>query len=195
MGWADVYSQPDAPDPVLRAELVRELAAMHLPPEVRLAGGMAVDESGGEAWVYLFDRADTAGGVAVETQRSHRLRLRTSLAKEAALLDALTEPLAARIPALYGYDAVDTAAGPVGFLVLSRVPGRAVVTPTVPDAARAALLRAIADVLRVVHALEAAELRSAGTLPTVERRLAPRARLEPAFVREVRHQGLEPRTR
>jgi aminoglycoside phosphotransferase (APT) family kinase protein len=181
MGRADVYSQPDAPDPVLPAELVRELAAMHLPPEVRLAGGMAVDESGGEARVYLFDRTDTAGGIAVKTQRPHRLRPRTSLAKEAALLAALTEPLAGRIPVLYGYDAVDTAAGPVEFLVLSRVPGRAVVTRTVPGAARAALIRAVADVLRLVHALDAAELRSARTLPTVEGAAALRARLEPSF--------------
>jgi hygromycin-B 7''-O-kinase len=60
MGRADVYSQPDAPDPVLPAELVRELAAAHLPPEVRLAAGMAVDESGGEARIHLFDRADAA---------------------------------------------------------------------------------------------------------------------------------------
>src|SRR3954470_19396169 len=104
MGRADVYSQPDAPDPVLPAELVRELIADHLPPGLRLADRMAVDESGGEARVYLFDRADAAGGLAVKTQRPHRLRPRTSLAKEAALLAALAAPLTGRIPALYGYD-------------------------------------------------------------------------------------------
>jgi hygromycin-B 7''-O-kinase len=192
MGRADVYSQPDAPDPVLPAELVRELAAMHLPPEVRLAGGMAVDESGGEARVYLFDRADAAAGVVVKTQRPNRLRPRTSLAKEAVLLAALAGPLAGRIPVLYGHDAVDTAAGPVEFLVLSRMPGRAVVTGGVPEGARAALLRELAGVLRVVHGLDVGELRSAGTLPTVEDAAALRARLEPNFADLVEHLETQP---
>ncbi len=181
MGRVDVYSQPDAPDPVLPAELVRELLRPHLPAEVRLAGGMEVDESGGEARVYLFDRADTAGGVVVKTQRPHRLRPRTSLAKEAALLGALAGPLAGRIPALYGYDTVDAAAGPVEFIVMSRVPGQAVGARSVPPAARRALFRAVADVLRVVHALDADDLRSAGTLPTVGGADGLRARLEPNF--------------
>jgi aminoglycoside phosphotransferase (APT) family kinase protein len=187
MGRADVYRQPDAPDPVLPAELVRELAEAHLPPDVRLAGGMAVDESGGEARVYLFDRADAAGGIAVKTQRPHRLRPRTSLAKEAALLAALAGPLAGRIPTCYGYDAVDTAAGPVEFLVLSRVPGRAVVTGGVPESARNKLLRAVAGVLRVVHSVDVGDLRSAGTLPTVDGAAALRARLEPNFADLVEH--------
>src|SRR5215218_1910607 len=164
MGRSDVYSQPDAPDPLLPAELVRELAEPHLPSDLRLSDGMVVDESGGEGRVYLFNRADVGGGVAVKTQRPHRLRPRTSLAKEAALLAALAGPLAGRIPVLYGYDAVDTAAGPVEFLVLSRVPGRAVVVGGVPEAARSALLREVADVLRAVHAIDAEHLRSAGTL-------------------------------
>ena len=181
MGRADVYSQPEAPDPVLPVELVRELVRPHLPDEVQLAGGMAVDESGGEAQVYLFGRTDTAGGVAVKTQRPHRLRPRTSLAKEAALLRALAGPLAGRIAALYGYDAVDTAAGPVEYIVMSRVPGRALAARGVPPAARTALFRAVADVLRAVHALDAGELRSAGTLPTMEGAAGLRARLEPNF--------------
>src|SRR5215213_11002011 len=143
MGRADVYSQPEAPDPVLPAELVRELARPHLPDGVRLDGGMEVDESGGEARVYLFDRADAVGGVAVKTQRPHRLRPRTSLGKEAALLAALAGPLAGRIPRLYGYDRVHTAAGPVEFIVLSRVAGRAVGTRGAPPEPRAELLRAV----------------------------------------------------
>jgi hygromycin-B 7''-O-kinase len=181
MGRADVYSQPEAPDPVLPVELVRELVRSHQPDGVRLCGGMAVDESGGEARVYLFDRADTSGGVAVKTQRPHRLRPRTSLAKEAALLGALAGPLAGRIPALHGYDAVDTPEGPVEYIVMSRVPGRAVVANGVPPAARAALFRAVADVLRIVHVLDADDLRSAGTLPSVDGAAGLRARLELNF--------------
>lgn len=180
MGRADVYYQPDAADPVLPAALVRELAEAHLPDEVR-PGRMAVDESGGEARVYLLDRADDAGGVAVKTQRPHRLRPRTSLAKEAALLAALAGPLTGRIPSVYGYDTVDTAAGPVEFIVMSAVPGRAVVAGDVPQDARPALFRDLAAVLRVVHALDASALRSAGTLPTTEGAAGLRARLEPNF--------------
>ena len=192
MGRADVYSQPEAPDPVLPVELVRELVRSHQPDGVRLCGGMAVDESGGEARVYLFDRADTSGGVAVKTQRPHRLRPRTSLAKEAALLGALAGPLAGRIPALHGYDAVDTPEGPVEYIVMSRVPGRAVVACGSPPTARAALFSAVADVLRVVHALDADGLRSAGTLPTVAGAAGLRARLEPNFADLV--EALETRT-
>jgi hygromycin-B 7''-O-kinase len=192
MGRADVYSQPDAPDPVLPTELVWELAEAHLPPGVRLAAGMEVDESGGEARVYLFDRADAVGGIAVKTQRPHRLRPRTSLAKEAALLAALAGPLAGRIPALYGYDAVDTDAGPVEFIAMSRIPGRAVVTRGVPESAPAGLVWELAGVLRVVHGLDVGELRSAGTLPTVDDAAALRARLEPNFADLVEHMAGRP---
>jgi hygromycin-B 7''-O-kinase len=181
VGRADVYSQPGAPDPVLPAEPVREMVRSHLPDEVGLSDGMEVDESGGEARVYLFARSDGPGGVALKTQRPHRLRPRTSLAKEAALLRRLAGPLAGRIPALYGYDAADTPEGPVEYIVMSRMPGRAVVAGGVPPAERTALFRAVADVLRTVHALDATDLRSAGTLPFVDGAAGLRARLEPNF--------------
>src|SRR5829696_5814749 len=38
MGRADVYSQPDAPDPVLPAALVAELSRPHLPDDLALDG-------------------------------------------------------------------------------------------------------------------------------------------------------------
>jgi hygromycin-B 7''-O-kinase len=182
MGRADVYSQPEAPDPVLPVALVRELARPHLPDDVQLDGGMEVDESGGEARVYLFDRSDAANGVAVKTQRPHRLRPRTSLRKEAGLLAALAGLLPGRIPALYGYDRVDTAAGPVEFIVMSRVPGRAAVRHEMPPPSRRWLFRAIAEVLRVVHGLDVDTLQSGdGSFPTVDGAAALRARLEPNF--------------
>jgi hygromycin-B 7''-O-kinase len=181
MGRADVYSQPDAPDPLLPAELVRELVEPHLPSDLRLSDGMVVDESGGEARVYLFDRADVGGGVAVKTQRPHRLRPRTSLAKEAALLAALAGPLAGRIPAVHGYDRVDTAEGPVELIVMSRVPGRPVCRTTIARPARSELLRRLADVLRAVHALDPAELVTSGLLPADEGVAGLRSRLEPNF--------------
>ena len=60
MGRADVYSQPEAPDPVLSTDLVHELARLHLPDGVRLGPGTEVDESGGEARVCLFDHTTTS---------------------------------------------------------------------------------------------------------------------------------------
>lgn len=102
MGRADVYSRPDAPDPVQPVEVVLELGHRHLPDAVRLDGSGEVDASGGEARVHLLGargpgpgRGD--GGGVIKTQRPRRLRPRTSLAKEAALLTALAGPLAGRI--------------------------------------------------------------------------------------------------
>src|SRR4051812_48924147 len=136
MGRADVYSQPEAPDPVLPEDVVRDLVHPHLPAGAGLTPGMQVDESGGEARAYLFDRSDSAAGVVVKTQRPHRLRPRTSLGKEAALLEALAGPLAGRIPAIYGYEQVDTVAGPVELIVMSRVAGQSIGGRTVPPTAR-----------------------------------------------------------
>src|SRR5215218_4356003 len=193
MGRADVYSQPDAPDPVLPATLVAELSRRHLPDDLVLDGDAAVevDESGGEARVYLLDGAARDGrrpaparghgGVVVKTQRPHRLRPRTSLAKEAALLTALAGRLAGRIPAVYGYDRVDTAEGPVELIVMSRVPGRPVCRTTTGRPARSELLRRLADVLREVHALDPADLVASGLLPADEGVVGLRSRLEPNF--------------
>ena len=151
MGRGDTYSQPDAPDPVLGAGLVLELARAHLPAGWAVSTVLEVDESGGEARVYLLD-----GGVVVKTQRPHRLRPRTSQAKEVALLRALAEPLVGRIPRVFGYAQVDSAAGPVEFTVMSRVPGRPVSTQPVDSVHRRAVLDALSAVLRSVHALDPA---------------------------------------
>jgi len=201
MGRADVYLQPQAPDPVLPEHLARELVTSHLPAGVRLAPGMAVDESGGEARVYLFDCAGAdgrsappgaVGGVLLKTQRPHRLRPRTSLRKEAGLLDALATPLAGRIPAFFGYDRVETPVGPVEYIVMTRVAGTAVGSRDPSRAARGKLLAAVAEVLRVVHGLDARALRAAGTLPSVESENGLRARLEPNFADLVERLATEP---
>src|SRR6185369_9281039 len=83
MGRADVYPQPEAGDPVLADYVVLDLARRHVHDAVRVT---TVDESGGEARVYIIDDA-----VVVKTQRPNRLRPRTSLAKEAYLLDHLAQ--------------------------------------------------------------------------------------------------------
>ncbi len=105
MARSDVYAQPDAPDPVLSAATVLRLARACLG---RADAVTAVDESGGEARVYVVDER-----VVVKTQRPHRVRARTSLAKEVRLLEYLAGPLAGQIPTVYGYDRVQTAEGTV----------------------------------------------------------------------------------
>jgi hygromycin-B 7''-O-kinase len=117
----------------------------------------------------------------VKTQRPHRLRPRTSLAKEAALLAALAAPLSARILTLCGYDRIGTEFGPVEFIVMSRIPGRPVHATALTDAGRRAVLNEVADVLREVHALDLAALQPPGLLPADDGAAGLRTRLEPNF--------------
>src|SRR3954447_13328735 len=105
MRSSDVYLQPDASDPVLSEATVLSLAGRHTR---RVTAVAEIDESGGEARAYLL-----TGNVVVKVQRPHRLRPRTSLAKEAAILSQLAGPLGDRIPALLGHGRADTAEGDV----------------------------------------------------------------------------------
>jgi len=95
-----MYLHPNAPDPVLPDAVVLDIARAH----TKLSTAQVeVDESGGEARAHLL-----GGGVVVKTQRPHRLRPRTSLAKEALLLGTLAEPLGHLVPHLFGHGHTDT---------------------------------------------------------------------------------------
>lgn len=148
MGRADVYLQPDAPDPVLDPATVLDLARRHV---ARARSVTAVDESGGEARAYMID-----GDVVVKTQRPHRVRPRTSLAKEAFLLDRLAAfGLGHRVPRVFGYGSADTTHGQVEYLCLSRMPGRAVIDfQRLTGPARARLFTDLAALLRAIHGLD-----------------------------------------
>jgi hygromycin-B 7''-O-kinase len=143
MGRADVYVQPQAADPVLPEATVLALARRHVPTATAV---IAVDESGGEARVYLVD-----DDVLVKTQRPHRVRPRTSLAKEAYLLNVLSSRLGARIPRMFGHGQVDTADGLVEYLCMSRMPGLPVREVAISDGARPMLLSTLGDLLRRLH--------------------------------------------
>lgn len=173
MGRADSYSQPEAPDPILPDALVLELARAHLPRSVQVQEVVEVDESGGEARVYVL-----GGGVVVKTQRPHRLRPRTGLVKEAAILTALAGPLRGRIPVVFGYQQTDTDVGPVELIVMSQVAGSAARNRHLVEAARADVLHDVATVLRAVHALDPGGLQRAGLLPTDGDAAALRRRVE-----------------
>lgn len=169
MGRRDVYLQPHAPDPVLSEQTVLELARSHVG---RAEAVTAIDESGGEARVYVVDEA-----VVVKTQRPPRLRPRTSLAKEAALLRQLAGPLEAKVPALFGHGRVQAPEGMVEYLCMSRVSGRAVAQGS--GRPPRAVLHQLGEVLRSLHRIEMpgeAELIPADTGPADLRK-----RLEGAF--------------
>jgi len=173
MGRADSYSQPDAPDPVLPAGLVLELAGVHAPWVSRV---LAVDESGGEARVYVLD-----GGVVVKTQRPHRLRPRTSLAKETRLMEALSEVEGVKVPRLFGYRVVDTELGLVELIAMSQIPGTATRHVRVTGAGRTQLLGDVAWMLRTVHGLDVEALGSTGQFPGADDAAGLRRRLESGF--------------
>lgn len=173
MGRADVYLQPHAADPVLSAATVARIAAVHTAGAGAVRG---VDESGGEARAYLL-----AGDVVVKTQRPHRLRPRTSLAKEARLLEHLAERLGQRVPHVYGYGRVDAPEGEVEYLVLARMPGRATRHAAVKGEVRTELLRDTGRLLARMHAVPAEALRDDGLIPVDPDGAALRHRLGLGF--------------
>jgi aminoglycoside phosphotransferase (APT) family kinase protein len=159
MSRADVNKHPHATDPVLSQDIVRRLAGRFLADRT-LTGGFEVDESGGEARVYLLGE-----DIVVKTQRPHRRRPSTSLRKEAEVLDLLASSLSDRIPRLHGYGTAETEMGAVEFLVMSRVPGRPVVHRPVTGARREQLLADVAATLRGVHAADLREMHDPGLFP------------------------------
>jgi len=145
MSRADVYLQPDAPDLVLSPDTVLDIASRHTQ---RATAVLEVDESGGEARAYLL-----SGDVVVKTQRPHRLRPRTSLAKEALILRHLTGPLGSQVPELFGHGRADLAQGQVEYLVMSRMPGDALIRRPAEIPGRSELVREVGALLARLHAV------------------------------------------
>ena len=120
----DTYSQPDAVDPVLDARTVLGLVRRH---GVRGSAVTAVDETGGEARVYVVDEA-----LVVKVQRPHRRRPRTSLAKEAFFLQQLSAHPDLVVPRILGYGRQD----PIEYIVMTRMPGVSALTVELTEGAR-----------------------------------------------------------
>jgi aminoglycoside phosphotransferase (APT) family kinase protein len=89
--------------------------------------------------------------MVLKVQRPHRRRPRTSLAKEAHLLHELGPVLGDRIPRPLGYDQLDTDEGPVEYLCLSRVPGRAVGQLPLTPEERRLVVAELGPLLRRLH--------------------------------------------
>jgi hygromycin-B 7''-O-kinase len=169
--FSDTYLQPEAPDPVLSEDVVVAAAARHAPRAGRL---LEVDESGGEARAYLLD-----GGVVMKTQRPHRLRPRTSLAKEAVFLDELARAGSLPVPAVLGYGHTQG----IEYLCLTRMPGVASRHVELNEGQRPEMLRTLGAVLWSVHHIDQSRLRDSDLLPGDDgpSDLAPR--LRDAFTR------------
>jgi len=165
----DIYLQPDAPDPVLADVVVLGLVQRHVPGAQAVTG---VDESGGEARSYRVD-----DDLILKTQRPHRLRPRTSLAKEAAFLGHLAAFPAIPVPRVLGYGHAEC----VEYLCMTRMPGDAVIRQTIAGPARAGVLQALGQELRQIHELPQAPLAASGLFPGDHTADDLRARLAEAF--------------
>jgi len=165
----DVYLQPDAPDPVLSDDVVLGLVRRHAPGAQAVVG---VDESGGEARTYAIDDR-----IVLKTQRPHRLRPRTSLAKEAAFLRHLVAFPAIPVPRVIGY----ARQMHIEYLCMTRMPGAALSQQTITGSTRTDVLQALGQALRKIHSVPQEPLGASGLFPADRSTADLRARLAEAF--------------
>ena len=148
------YYQPTAPDPILAPDQVLGLARQHEPPARAVTG---IDESGGEARVYLIDDQ-----LAMKVQRPPQLRSWTSLGKEVEFLQHLARTAPdMSVPRVIGYGRE----ADVEYTLMTRMVGDAVVRTAVPDARRPEMLRTLGRTLRQIHAVPQGPLRDSGLFP------------------------------
>jgi hygromycin-B 7''-O-kinase len=166
-------SNPFVADPVLPGPVVIEIVRKYAP--IPDGTTVEIDESGGEARAYLI-----GDELVVKTQRPHRVRPRTSLAKETRVLLALSEPLGGRVPHVFGYEQANTPLGPVELIVMSRMAGQAVRrAPQVTE--RAELFSELAEALGAIHRLDASDLMKSCALPADDHADDLRSRLRSGF--------------
>ena len=147
----DVYLQPGAPDPVLSNEAVLRLVRRHAPHARSVT---AIDESGGEARTYAVDTT-----IILKTQRPHRLRPRTSLAKEVVCLNQLASEPGISVPRVLGYGRQGSS---IEYTCMTRMPGVAMSNALVDGHARALALADLGRTLRRIHALQREPFETSG---------------------------------
>lgn len=139
-------------DPPWGRDVVTRLARRY----VATAGDLeSVDESGGEARAYIFT------DLVVKTQRPSRRRARTSLAKEAFLLEEFARQGVERVPRLLGHGTLDD----VEYEVMTRVAGVALVEASLSDAQRSRALSDAALTLRRIHEMDQSAMATSGVVP------------------------------
>jgi hygromycin-B 7''-O-kinase len=162
----DIYSQPDAADPVLDERTVLDLVRRH---GVSGSAVTSIDETGGEARVYVIDET-----LVVKVQRPHRLRPRTSLEKEAFFLHQLSAYPDIVVPHVLGYGRHNH----IEYLVMTRMPGVSALTVELTGGQRRHVLHQLGRTLRRLHSIPQA--------PFYDSALFPGNRTLEAFVESLR---------
>ncbi len=181
MVFADTYLQPDAPDPVLGGDVIAGVARRHAPD---CGAVIEVDESGGEARAYILE-----GDIVMKTQRPHRLRPRTSLAKEALFLSQLERTGNFVVPRALGHGLVEG----IEYLCLSRVPGSSMAHVTLEPSQRTTALNEVGRMLRSIHEIDQSALAANDLLPGDRTPRDLRARFTGAFDRLATALGAQER--
>lgn len=155
----DFYIQPDAPDLVLPADVVLDLARRHASEAQAVTG---VDESGGEARTYAID-----GHLILKTQRPQQLRPRTSLRKEVFFLQQIaTQAPELHVPRVLGHGVGhDANGGAVEYTLMTRMPGIAMRHANQDASVRRDALRQLGHTLRIIHSLDQAPFLASELLP------------------------------
>lgn len=165
----DVYLQPDAPDPILPADLVLALVQRHMPAARAVT---AIDESGGEARTYAIDAT-----IILKVQRPQQLRPRTSLAKEVFYLNRLASQPDISVPEVLGYGRE----GSIEYTCMTRMPGVALANVPLAGPARDKALGDLGRTLRRIHALSREPFEASGLFPGDHSQAEVRARLAELF--------------
>jgi hygromycin-B 7''-O-kinase len=150
---SDIYSQAQAADPVLDARTVLDLARRH---SVRCSTVTSIDETGGEARAYGLD-----DDLVLKVQRPHRLRPRTSLAKEAFFLHQLAAYPDIAVPHVLGHGQHET----IDYIVMTRMPGVSALTVELTGGHRRDVLHALGRTLRRIHAIPQAPFYGSALFP------------------------------
>jgi hygromycin-B 7''-O-kinase len=149
----DIYGKPNAADPVLNERTVLDIVRRH---GVRCSGVTSIDETGGEARVYVID-----DNLVLKVQRPHRLRPRTSLAKEAFFLNQLSAYSEIVVPQVLGYGRHDN----TEYIVMTRMPGVPVLTVALKGAKRTDVLHRLGRTLRRIHSIPQASFSGSSLFP------------------------------
>ena len=150
---SDTYSQPHAADPVLAEQTVLNIVRRH---GVRCSAVTSIDETGGEARAYVLD-----DNLVLKTQRPHRLRPRTSLAKEAFFLRQLAAYPGIMVPHVLGYGRHDT----IEYIVMTRMSGVSALTVELTGVQRTHVLHQLGRVLRRLHSIPQAPFHGSALFP------------------------------
>jgi hygromycin-B 7''-O-kinase len=177
---SDMYSQRTAADPVLGERTVLDLMRRH---GVRCSAVTRIDETGGEARAYVLD-----DNVVLKVQRPHRLRPRTSLAKEAFFLHQLAAYPDIVVPHVLGYGRHEHSE----YLVMTRMPGVPALTVALTGGQRMAVLHQLGRTLRRMHSIPQAPFYGSTLFPGSRTREEFVARVQANLVQAVQVIGATP---